>query len=80
MRAMILFYRECLEMLKAAGAEHRNALVVNTASISGRAGSPGSRLLRHQVGRGRVHQAMNKELNNDGIKSCAFCPASWTRR
>src|SRR3954447_20691592 len=32
LRAIILFYRECIDMLKAAGAEHRNALVVNTAS------------------------------------------------
>src|SRR5215212_6566656 len=32
LRAIILFYRECAEMLKAAGAEHHGALVVNTAS------------------------------------------------
>ena len=30
LRAMILFYRECADLLRAAGAEHRNALVVNT--------------------------------------------------
>src|ERR1051325_6096475 len=29
LRAIILFYRECAELLRAAGAEHRNALVVN---------------------------------------------------
>src|SRR5689334_16321996 len=28
LRAMILFYRECAELLRAAGSEHRNALVV----------------------------------------------------
>ena len=33
LRSMILFYRECAEMLSSAGSEHRNALVVNTASI-----------------------------------------------
>src|SRR4029453_17230685 len=38
LRAIVLFYRECAEMLKAAGAEHRNALVVNTASIAGKTG------------------------------------------
>src|SRR3954451_13385607 len=38
LRQIILFYRECLDMLKAAGAEHRNALVINTASISGKRG------------------------------------------
>ena len=38
LRAIVLFYRECADMLKAAGAEHRNALVVNTASIAGKSG------------------------------------------
>ena len=41
LRAVILFYRECAELLRAAGAEHRNALVVNMASISGKTGQPG---------------------------------------
>ena len=36
LRAIILFYRECADLLRAAGAEHRNALVVNTASIAGK--------------------------------------------
>ncbi|HEY2592939.1 MAG TPA: SDR family NAD(P)-dependent oxidoreductase, partial [Chloroflexota bacterium] len=40
LRSIVLFYRECAEMLRAAGAEHRNALVVNTASISGKFGQP----------------------------------------
>src|ERR1700736_3795918 len=35
LRAIILFYRECLEMLRAAAAEHKQALVVNMASIGG---------------------------------------------
>jgi NAD(P)-dependent dehydrogenase (short-subunit alcohol dehydrogenase family) len=37
-RSIPLFYRECIDMLRAAGAEHRNALVVNTASIAGKKG------------------------------------------
>src|SRR3712207_4870613 len=32
-RAIVLFYRECVELLKAAGSEHRGALVVNMSSI-----------------------------------------------
>lgn len=35
-RAIVLFYRECAALLRAAGAEHRNALVVNMASIAGK--------------------------------------------
>jgi NAD(P)-dependent dehydrogenase (short-subunit alcohol dehydrogenase family) len=33
-----LFYRESVDLLRAAGAEHKNALVVNTSSISGKSG------------------------------------------
>ena len=40
LRAIVLFYRECAEMLKAAGAEHRGALVVNLASIAGKSPQP----------------------------------------
>ena len=38
LRSVILFYREGAALLKAAGAEHRNALVVNMSSISGKSG------------------------------------------
>ena len=27
LRSIVIFYRECVELLRAAGAEHRNALV-----------------------------------------------------
>ena len=40
LRAMILLYRETLDMLKAAGAEHGSAQVVNLASIAGRGFTP----------------------------------------
>ena len=75
LRAIILFYRECLEMLKAAGGEHRHALVVNLASIAGKSPSPW--LSVYSATKAAVvayTQAMNKELNGDGIKSVAFCP------
>jgi NAD(P)-dependent dehydrogenase (short-subunit alcohol dehydrogenase family) len=74
-RAIVLFYRECLELLKAAGAEHRGALVVNMASIAGKSGQPW--LSVYSATKFAVvgyTQAMNKELANDGIKSVAFCP------
>lgn len=75
LRSIILFYRECLELLRAAGAEHRNALVVNLASIAGK--SPQPWLSVYSATKAAVvgySQAMNKELNGDGIKSTAFCP------
>jgi NAD(P)-dependent dehydrogenase (short-subunit alcohol dehydrogenase family) len=75
LRAIVLFYRECLEMLRAAGSEHRNALVVNLASIAGK--SPQPWLSVYSATKAAVvayTQAMNKELNSDGIKSVALCP------
>ena len=75
LRAIVLFYRESIELLKAAGAEHRNALVVNTSSISGKSGQPWlSVYSATKAGVIGYTQAMNKELNGDGIKSVALCP------
>ena len=53
LRGVYLMARECIPMLKEAGAEHRKALMANTASIAGqvRAGLAG-RLLGHEVRRG----------------------------
>jgi NAD(P)-dependent dehydrogenase (short-subunit alcohol dehydrogenase family) len=75
LRAIVLFYRECLEMLRAAGGEHRNALVVNLSSISGKSGQPWlSVYSATKAGVIGYTQAMNKELNGDGVKSVALCP------
>jgi NAD(P)-dependent dehydrogenase (short-subunit alcohol dehydrogenase family) len=75
LRSVVLFYRECAGLLRAAGAEHRNALVVNTSSLSGKSGQPW--LSVYSATKAAVigwTQAMNKELNGDGIKSVALCP------
>jgi NAD(P)-dependent dehydrogenase (short-subunit alcohol dehydrogenase family) len=76
LRSIIIFYRECLAMLKNAAAEHHNALVVNTSSISGKHGeawlSVYSATKHAVVG---WTEAMNKELGGEGIKSTALCPA-----
>jgi NAD(P)-dependent dehydrogenase (short-subunit alcohol dehydrogenase family) len=74
-RSIVLFYRECLDLLKAAGAEHHNALVVNTASIAGKHGQAWLSIYsatKHAVV-GFTH-SMNQELATEGIKSCALCP------
>ncbi len=76
LRQIIVFYRECMDMLEQAAAEHHNALVVNTASISGKRGeawlSVYSATKHGVVG---WTEAMNKELSPRGIKSTALCPA-----
>jgi short-subunit dehydrogenase len=75
LRSIILFYRECLDMLRQAGAEHRNALVVNMASMAAK--SPQPWLSVYSATKAAVvayTRAMNGELNGDGVKSVAFCP------
>jgi NAD(P)-dependent dehydrogenase (short-subunit alcohol dehydrogenase family) len=75
LRAIVLFYRECAELLRAAGAEHQNALVVNLASIAGK--SPQPWLSVYSATKAAVAAytvAMNKELAKHGVKSVAFAP------
>jgi NAD(P)-dependent dehydrogenase (short-subunit alcohol dehydrogenase family) len=75
LRSIILFYRETVDLLRAAGQEHRSALVVNTASIAGKRGE--AWLSVYSATKGAVvnfTQAMHKELSDEGIKSTALCP------
>ena len=75
LRAPVLFYRECVDLLRAAGAEHGNALVVNLASISGKSGQAWlSVYSATKAGLIGFTQAMNKELNAEGVKSVALAP------
>jgi NAD(P)-dependent dehydrogenase (short-subunit alcohol dehydrogenase family) len=75
LRATILFYRECVDLLRAAGAEHRNALVVNLASLAGK--SPQPWLSVYSATKAAVAAytvSMNKEFAKHGVKSVAFAP------
>lgn len=76
LRSIVIFYRECIDMLRAAAGEHRSALVVNTSSISGKRGE-GWLSVYSATKHGVVGwtEAMNKELSGEGIKSIALCPA-----
>jgi short-subunit dehydrogenase len=74
-RAIVLMYGEAIDLLREAGAEHGNALVVNLASLAGK--SPQPWLSVYSATKAAVvayTEAMNKELNADGVKSVAFCP------
>jgi NAD(P)-dependent dehydrogenase (short-subunit alcohol dehydrogenase family) len=75
LRAVVLTTRECLPLLKEAGAEHRKALVVNTASIAGKSGqgwlSVYSATKFAVVG---FTQALHREHSGDGIQATALCP------
>ncbi len=75
LRAVMLFYRDALDLLRVAAAEHRNALVINVSSMLGKQGVAGlsvySAAKHGVVG---FTEAMNAELSGEGIKSCVLCP------
>ena len=81
LRSMVLFYRECADMLREAAAEHHNALVVNMASFAGKAGDAWvSVYSATKAGMIGFTQSMNKELGGEGIKSCGCARRSSTPR
>jgi NAD(P)-dependent dehydrogenase (short-subunit alcohol dehydrogenase family) len=76
LRTIMLFYRECVELLRASAQEHGTAQVINTSSISGKRGQAWlSVYSATKAGVVGWTEAMNKELAPEGIKSCALCPA-----
>ncbi len=75
LRAIVLFYRECVGLLRSAAAEGRPARVINTSSISGKSGQ--AWLSVYSATKAAVigfTQAMNRELSGEGIHSVALCP------
>jgi NAD(P)-dependent dehydrogenase (short-subunit alcohol dehydrogenase family) len=75
LRSVYLTTRDCIPMLKEAGAEHGKALVVNTASIAGKAGQPWlAAYSATKAGVVGLSQAMHGELGKDGVQVTAFCP------
>ncbi|MBO9534459.1 MAG: SDR family oxidoreductase [Solirubrobacteraceae bacterium] len=74
-RAAFLYYREALDLLKAAAAEGGTARVVNTSSITALAPQPW--LSAYSASKAAVRAmtvSMNRELAGDGIHSTALCP------
>lgn len=74
-RATALFCSEAVELLRRAGQDHRNALILNLASITGKRGAPGfaaySAAKFAVVG---LSESLNQELGDEGIKCTALCP------
>jgi NAD(P)-dependent dehydrogenase (short-subunit alcohol dehydrogenase family) len=75
LRAVYLVARESIPLLKEAGAEHRKALMINTASIAGKHGQGWlAAYSATKFGVVGLSQALHKELSNDGIQVTALCP------
>jgi NAD(P)-dependent dehydrogenase (short-subunit alcohol dehydrogenase family) len=76
LRALIIATRESLPLLREAGAEHGKALIVNTASIAGKSGTPW--LSVYSATKAAVinfSQATQKEVGEAGIQVTALAPA-----
>jgi NAD(P)-dependent dehydrogenase (short-subunit alcohol dehydrogenase family) len=75
LRGVYLMARECIPMLKEAGAEHGKALIANTASIAGKRGQGWlSAYSATKFGVVGLSQGLHKELSNDGVQVTALCP------
>ena len=75
LRGVILATRESLPLLREAGGEHGKALIVNMASIAGKAGQGWlSVYSATKAGVVGFSQATQKEHEHDGIQVTAFCP------
>jgi NAD(P)-dependent dehydrogenase (short-subunit alcohol dehydrogenase family) len=75
LRGVYLMARECIPMLKEAGAEHRKALIANTASYAGKHGQGWlSAYSATKFGVVGLSQALHKELSGDGVQVTALCP------
>jgi NAD(P)-dependent dehydrogenase (short-subunit alcohol dehydrogenase family) len=76
LRAIIIGTREGLPMLREAGGEHGKALIVNTASIAGKAGQ--AWLSIYAATKAAVinfTESTQKEVGSGGIQCTALAPA-----
>src|SRR4051794_5031598 len=75
LRAVYLMTRDCIPLLKEAGAEHGKALIVNTASIAGKYGQGWlAAYSATKFGVVGLSQASHRELGEFGIQVTAICP------
>ena len=75
LRSYIIATRQSLPMLREAGREHRNALIVNTASVAGKWGQGWiSVYSATKAGVVGFSQATQREVDGDGVQVTAFCP------
>lgn len=75
LRGLILATREGLPLLREAGREHGKALIVNLASVAGKAGQPWlSVYSATKAGVIGFSQSTQREVDGQGIQVSAFCP------
>jgi NAD(P)-dependent dehydrogenase (short-subunit alcohol dehydrogenase family) len=76
LRSIILGTREGLPLLRKAAAEHRKALIVNTASIAGKSGQPWLSIYgATKAAVVNFSGATEREVGAEGIACTALAPA-----
>ncbi|MEA2458471.1 MAG: hypothetical protein QOC95_1443 [Thermoleophilaceae bacterium] len=76
LRAVYIALRECIPLLKEAGAEHKKALVVNVASIAGVHGEGWlAAYSATKAGVRALSAGAHTELAGEGVQVAALCPA-----
>jgi NAD(P)-dependent dehydrogenase (short-subunit alcohol dehydrogenase family) len=76
LRSYVIAMREAMPLLRAAGAEHGKALIVNTASIAGKGGQGWLAVYSaSKAGVIGLSQATQMEVGSAGIQVTALCPA-----
>jgi NAD(P)-dependent dehydrogenase (short-subunit alcohol dehydrogenase family) len=76
LRSVILGTREGLPLLRKAGAEHRKALIVNTASIAGKSGQPWLSIYgATKAAVVNYSVTTEREVGGEGIACTALAPA-----
>jgi NAD(P)-dependent dehydrogenase (short-subunit alcohol dehydrogenase family) len=76
LRAYVMMIHAALPLLKAAGAEHRKALIVNTASDVAKSGVAGLAVYSAtKAGVVGLSQSVAKEVGPCGIQVTALCPS-----
>ncbi len=81
LRGVYLMTRECIPMLKEAGAEHGKALIVNMSSIAGKYGQGWlAAYSATKAGVVGLTQATHRELAGDGVQPPPSARGSWPPR
>lgn len=75
LRGPFLVIREALDLLRAAGAEHGKAVIVNLASVSGKQGQPGNAAYSAtKAALISLTESVQRRTAGDGIQATALCP------
>ena len=75
LRGPFLVIREALALLRAAGAEHGKALIVNLASVAGKQGQPGNAAYSAtKAALISLTESVQRRTAGQGIQATALCP------